>query len=103
MMVSVEAIENDILCAFLIHTNVGSCIVQLAVLHRYEYLVDCQQEMARPAAWMPRPSEFESRDRQDLKFAIARFGGGESLFTLPGWYPIENSIALRGSCSCLQS
>ena len=51
---------------------------QRVMVEVLKYLYDCKDKMNRPSVWMPRPSELP----QDLKGAVARFGGTKKICKL---------------------
>lgn len=53
----------------------------------YEFLSYVKDEEGRPSVWMARPSEIGKRGRNDLKQAIARFGGKDHICKLAGLVP----------------
>ena len=52
---------------------------QRVLVELYKFVEDCKDEMGRPSCWMPKPMELSARGRDDLKGALARFGGHKAI------------------------
>jgi hypothetical protein len=89
--------------------SLSACILGLTrLLHvchcdssRYYYTYKCRQQNARPCIWMPRLSELANSGRSDLKQAIQRFGGYDSICRRAGMVPYKEWAYFEGQLCLL--
>jgi len=78
----------------------GYWTIETVLQELYQYLDDYQEHKNRPSVWMPRLGELKREGRDDLRFAITRFGGCNGICKLAGlvpyreWYYFEGQYEL---------
>lgn len=90
-------------CTFFVVLDWFICYIFIGLIlinPRYAYVADYRDQHQRPAVWMPRPSEFATHGRDDIRQALNRFGGAGRICRLAGmvpfheWYYMEGQLQL---------
>jgi len=79
----------------------GYWSLQRVIVELYDYVDGVKQQHGRPAGWMPRPNEMTASGRDDLKQAMARFGGAKQICQLARMVPFREWYYFEGQLDLL--